>query len=109
MGRIVIVVYRPKSGCEEKLHQLIGKHNVVLREQRLATEREPIAMRAEDGSFIEVFEWASREAVEQAHNNSAVQAIWAEFAELCEFVPLGKLVESQQPFSEFDAVSLNDA
>ena len=104
MGRFVIVAYRPKPGCEAGLAAVVGRHLDVLRSEDLVSERPPYVMRASDGTLLEVFEWRSAEAIERAHRSPAVQALWEEFAAVCEYVPLGALAEAQRPFAEFDAV-----
>jgi hypothetical protein len=53
---------------------------------------------------VEVFEWRSLQAIEAAHANPAVHALWAEFDGACDYVPLHKLAEAQQLFAEFDAL-----
>jgi hypothetical protein len=78
----------------------------LLREQDLVSERPRHAMRAGDGSIVEVFEWRSAEAVERAHSDPAVLALWSEFDAACEFVPMAALPEAQRPFSEFDALPI---
>lgn len=101
MGRIVIVAYRPKPGKAEDLKQLLQRHLPILRGERLATDRAPIIMEAADGTLIEVFEWVSAEAIEAAHTNPAVAAMWAEFGEVCDYVPVASVAESANLFSEF--------
>lgn len=104
MGRFVIVAYAPKPGKEQQLLAAVDKHLKVLREQDLVSEREPYVMRAANGTVVEVFEWRSAEAINAAHSNPAVQALWAEFGATCEYVPLTSLAETQQMFAEFDAI-----
>jgi quinol monooxygenase YgiN len=104
MGRFVIVAYKPKPGKEEGLRAAVAKHLRVLREENLVTEREASVMRAADGTVIEVFEWLSAEAIAKAHGNPAVQALWGEFAAVCDYVPLASLNEAQQMFAEFEGV-----
>lgn len=106
MGRVVISCYRPKPGREEDLLALLRTHLPTLRSEGLATERDSVVMRAADGTFLEVFEWASSEAIEAAHSNAAVNAMWLRFAEVCDFVPVGSLAEAGGPFSEFAPVDL---
>jgi quinol monooxygenase YgiN len=106
MGRFVIVAYKPKSGKEQQLLAAVGKHLQVLQTEQLVTDKPPYVMRAGDGTIIEVFEWRSVEAIQQAHESPAVQTLWAEFAEACEYTPLSKLAEAQQMFAEFDAVKI---
>jgi len=104
MGRIVIVAYRPKSGQQRALRELVDAHVGILREEGLATDRPPVIMQAKDGSVVEVFEWVSPEAIEQAHENAAVQQLWRDFALVCDFLPLNQLPESAQVFAEFDSI-----
>lgn len=103
MGRFVIVAYRPKPGCAERLVAVVAKHLRILAEQKLITDREGATMRAADGTVIEVFEWRSKEAIEEAHGNAAVGALWEEFGAVCDYVPLATLAEARQMFAEFDA------
>jgi quinol monooxygenase YgiN len=106
MGRFVIVAYTPKAGKEQQLLDAVRKHLQVLRDEQLVTDKPAYVMRAGDGTIVEVFEWRSAEAIGQAHGNPAVQALWAEFGEACDYTPLAKLAESHQMFAEFDAVPL---
>lgn len=99
--RIVIVGYRPFPGKEAELKELMKNHVNILRSQGLASDREPILMQAGNGTVIEVFGWKSKEAIESAHTNPAVQKMWAEYAEVCEYIPIGSLQESTNLFSEF--------
>ena len=104
MGRFVIAVYRPKAGREERLLAAVRRHTDVLRAEGLISGRPAHAMRAADGTVVEVFEWLSTAAIERAHSNPAVQALWAEFGESCDYVPVGGLGEAQVIFSEFEAL-----
>ena len=61
-------------------------------------------MRAADGALLEVFEWTSAEAVEGAHHNPGVLAMWGRFAEVCDYEPLANLPEAQRLFSPFELV-----
>jgi len=106
MGRFVIAAFKPKPGMQRQLATAVEKHWRVLQSQSLVTERPRHAMEAEDGTIIEVFEWRSTETIEQAHNNPAVLALWAEFEVACEYVPLSSLPESQHPFSEFKPLAI---
>ena len=106
MGRIVIAAFKPKPGQQALLRTVVAKHWRILLEQGLVTERPRVVMQAADGTVLEVFEWRSPEAIEQAHQNPAVLALWVEFEAACEYVPLASLAESAHPFSEFDALVL---
>lgn len=104
MGQFVIVAYRPRQGKETKLLELVKDHVPILRREGLVTDRAPCVMRAEDGTIVEVFEWQSAEAIEQAHQNKAVLAMWERFWEACEIEILSNLKESQRPFSPFEPI-----
>lgn len=104
MGRFVIAVYRPRPGMEAQLLAAVGKHMPVLRAEGLITDRPAHVMRAADGAVIEVFEWLSTAAIERAHNDPAVQALWAEFGAACDYLPIASLPEAQHIFSEFESL-----
>ena len=106
MGRFVIVAYKPKTGRDKQLLAAVHKHLTVLKAEGLVTDRPAYAMRAADGTVVEVFEWKSAEAIAAAHSNPAVQALWGEFGAACDYVPLSSLPEAHQMFAEFDSADL---
>ena len=100
MGDVVIVAYRPKPGRKADLDALTREHIPYLRELDLVTEREPVLLQAGDGVVVEVFEWRDG-AVGTAHSLAEVQALWARYAEVCDYVPLQALPEAAQLFATF--------
>ena len=78
-GIIVIVAYRPKPGKETELLELVRNRVPTLRKEGLVTDRTPTIMRARDGTIIEVSEWKSWEAIDAAHKNPNVLAMWDKF------------------------------
>jgi hypothetical protein len=106
MGRFVIVAYKPKPDKLQLLLEAVRDHLAVLRSQQLVSGRPAYVMQTGDGTVLEIFEWKSAEAIQQAHTNPAVQALWGRFADACDYVPLASLSESQQLFAEFDAVDI---
>jgi quinol monooxygenase YgiN len=101
MGVIVIVGYQPKPGKADALRTLMRTHVPRLRAEGLATAREPILMEAKDGTIIEVLEWISAEAIDSAHTNPQVLAMWSEYEEVCDYVPAGTVAEFSELFSSF--------
>ena len=99
--RIVIVGYKPKAGKAEALQQLMREHLSILKSQGLVTDRASIMMEASDGTIIEVFEWKSQAAIEQAHTNPAVLEMWGKYAEACDYVPVAQVEEAANLFSGF--------
>ena len=100
MGELVIVAYRPKPGCEADLQALVRDHVPRLRRLGLATDRAPVLGRARDGTVVEVFEWREG-AVERAHEDPDVHAMWGEFTAVCDYVPLRDLAEAADLFATF--------
>jgi hypothetical protein len=106
MGRIAIACYRPKAGQQEALRTLVREHVATLRSIGLVTSRAPIAMEAQDGTIVEVFEWASPEAIEAAHGHPVVLRMWDEYGKVCDYVPVGQVQEATQLFSEFTPIDV---
>lgn len=75
-GEMVIVGYRPHPGQAAELERLVADHVPILRRLGLATDRPALAMRAADGTVIEVFEWQPG-GIERAHADPQAGALWA--------------------------------
>jgi quinol monooxygenase YgiN len=101
MGSMVIACYKPRPGCEAALEELVRNHLPPLRAEGLVTERSPIAMRAADGTIVEVFEWVSQEAIDRAHKSPAVLELWKRFEAVCWYETPANLPEFQNMFSGF--------
>jgi len=106
MGRIVIACFRPRAGKADELLEVVKDHMPVLRGEDLITNREPIVMRAEDGTIIEVFEWRSEEAIRKAHESPRVHALWKRYEAACEYVTMSDVPESKEMFSNFEPIDV---
>lgn len=106
MAIIVIVAYRPKPGKESDLLQLTRDHMPILRGQGLVTDRASIAMRAADGTIVEVFEWKSEQAVQAAHSNPVVLEMWQKYGEACDIVRPVEVAELQEMFPHFEPIEV---
>ena len=104
-GVIVIVAYRPKPGNERELVDLVRSRVPTLRKEGLVTDREPTIMRARDDTIIEVSEWKSHEAIDAAHKNPNVLAMWNKFFAICDCVPLKNLAEAEEMFAGFEPIT----
>ena len=101
-GVIVIVAYRPKPGKQTELLDLVRSRVPTLRNEGLVTNRDSTIMRARDGTIIEVSEWKSQEAIDAAHKNPNVLAMWNKFFAICDCVPLNTLAEAKEMFAGFE-------
>ena len=104
-GVVVIVAYRPKPGKENELIDLVGSRVPTLRKEGLVTDRVPTIMRSRDGTIIEVSEWKSQEAIDAAHKNPNVLAMWNKFFAICECVPLKTVAEAEEMFAGFEPIA----
>jgi quinol monooxygenase YgiN len=104
-GVVVIVAYRPKPGKENELVDLVRSRVPTLRKEGLVTDRVPTIMRSGDGTIIEVSEWKSHEAIDAAHKNPNVLAMWNNFFAICDCIPLNTLAEAKEMFAGFEPVA----
>jgi len=105
MGKIVIGSYKPKPGKEKILDRLVQNHVKVLRNQGFATSRQPMIMKAADGTVIEIFEWVSKAAIEEAKKNKDVIEYWNRYLDVCDIIPVNEVIEMNIPYSEFTPFS----
>jgi len=84
----VICLYRVKKGNERKFIRVLEKHWPALRSLGLVTRKRARHFRGaeQDGAplFVEIFEWLSAAASEQAHQHPEIAAIWEPMDALCE-------------------------
>ena len=104
-GVVVIVAYRPKPGKEKELLDLVRNRVPTLLKENLVTDHEPTIMRARDNTIVEVSEWKSREAIDAAHKNPNVLAMWNKFFAICDCVPLNTLAEAKEMFAGFEPIA----
>jgi hypothetical protein len=103
MGEMVIAAYMPKPGCEVALLALTVEHVPYLRTLGLVTDRPHLAMRAKDGTIVEVFEWRDG-GTARAHEMPEIHALWQKFGAVCDYVPLLSLAEAANLFAMFEPV-----
>ncbi|MGG1674415.1 antibiotic biosynthesis monooxygenase [Neobacillus sp. NRS-1170] len=101
---VFMALYRPTPGNEEELMEVLKLHIPTLREEGLITDRELLTLQAEDGTIIEIAEWKSTEAIENAHQNPNVMAVWNKIGALSKLTSLSTLAEAQYPFPNFKAL-----
>lgn len=104
MGIMVICAFRPKPGKEGDLLCVVRDHLVVLRSQGLATDRPALAMRAKDGTIVEVFEWVSAAAIQEAHRNPEVLKLWERYEACSDTIKLNDVPESEEMFAGYEPI-----
>jgi quinol monooxygenase YgiN len=102
--RAVLASFRPKPGQADALLAVVREHVPALQRLGLASGRATLIMRAADGTIVEAFEWASPAAIDAAHQNPEVLAMWERFAAACDYTALKDLAEVQHPFAEFEVL-----
>lgn len=107
MGVISIACYRPKPGCDPALRKLLKEHLPTLRRVGLTTERPSILGRAPDGTYVEVFEWVSSSAIEQAHHHPVVQEMWSRFNSAADYIAPGAIKGWDNIFPGLEPVELD--
>jgi hypothetical protein len=101
----VIAAYRPKPGKAQELRRLVKTHRKALDAANLITEKPTVLLRARsDGTLLEIFEWTSSKAADEAHQNSSIRAIWSKLAKVADIVPLSAIQEAGKVFSHFEAL-----
>ena len=105
-GVTVLAVYRPKPGKAAELDRLVAGHLAILRAEGLVTDYPSTVLKSRDGTIVEIFEWVSADAIDRAHANPAVMALWARFGAACDYLPIADLPEAKQMFSPFTRMTL---
>ena len=103
---IVIALYRPHEGKDAELRELIDTHIPTLRRLELVTDRPPILAKAKDGTYMEIFEWATAEAAGQAHQHPEVAGVWEAMGQVADLPVLNSLEEAKAHFPHFQPVDL---
>ena len=106
MGKMVIALFRPKPDKAADLMACMRDHLPVLRGQGLATSRPSVVLSAADGTLLEIFEWESQAAIDSAHGNPAVLALWQRYEACCDYITLGDLTGATTMFPEFALVEM---
>ncbi|NOT40482.1 MAG: hypothetical protein HOP13_08320 [Alphaproteobacteria bacterium] len=101
----VIAAYRPKPGKDEALRKLMREHRRTLADAHLVTAKQPMILRARsDGTLLEIFEWVSPKAADEAHRHAPVREMWNKLAAVADFVALSDIAEAGKAFSHFEAL-----
>ena len=103
-NHMIIAVYKPNEGKEAELLEIVRKHLPALREFGLVTDRDGYVAQSQDGSIVEIFEWAGPDASEKAHKHPGVMALWDAMGAVASFPTLKELPEATTPFPSFTTI-----
>lgn len=106
MSVMVIACYKPKPGQDEALLALLKTHLPILQEERLVGDEPSLCGRAKDGTIVEVFCWKSQGAIDAAHSNKVVAAMWEKFAEVCDYTVIADVEGAKEMFTPLTPVDL---
>ena len=104
--QVVFALYRPHAGKDADLRQILAGHVPTLRRRGLITDRAAVVVRAADGTYIEVFEWATPESAGLAHQDPEVAMVWEAIGQVADLPTLANLAEAGRLFPHFAPVAL---
>jgi hypothetical protein len=102
---IALAAYRPKPGVAEELLQLLAEDLATLRRRGHVTERPAPMVRTENGELLVVLEWSTTHAVDDAHVDSEVLAVWERKARLADYIAPEALAGAGIPFARWALVA----
>ena len=101
---LAIAAYRPK-GDPDSLLRVLAEDLATLRRRGHVTERPAPAMRTETGELLVVLEWSSEHAVDDAHADPEVLAVWERKALLADYVAPGAVAGAASPFARWPVIA----
>jgi hypothetical protein len=102
--QLAFAAYRPRNGAEAELVHLLREDLATLRRGGHVTARAAPLIRTDRGEFLVVLEWSTQHAVDDAHADPDVLAVWERKGQLADYVSLRDLAASDVPFARWDVV-----
>lgn len=96
----VIAAYRAKPGREAALDALVRRHGPLLKRLGFVGETAATILRAAEGEIVEIFAWKPG-GYEKAHRHPEVLALWDQFSEACDFIPVTEVSGCDRIFTPF--------
>jgi hypothetical protein len=101
---LALAAYRPRRADDDELLDLLREDLATLRSRGHVTDRPAPVVRTGDGDLLVVLEWSSEHAVDDAHADTAVMAVWERKARLAEYVAPSAIAGSDTPFARWTIV-----
>lgn len=102
---MAFAMYKPNEGKADELKEILKNHLPQLREYGLISDRDTYTIQSEDGTIIEIFEWASEEAKATAHRHPATMQLWGQMMNICTFPAMMDMPESGKSFPNFKVIA----
>jgi hypothetical protein len=102
---LALAAYRARAGKDDELLQLLREDVATLRARGHVTDRPAPVVRSAAGELLVVLEWSSEHAVDDAHADPEVAAVWERKRELAEYVPPNDLAGASVPFARWTVVA----
>jgi hypothetical protein len=103
-SELAIAAYRPKGSTDELL-RLLGEDLATLRRRGHVTDRPAPVACTEHGELLVALEWSSEHAVDDAHADSEVLAVWGRKTLLADYVAPNAVAGADIPFARWPVVT----
>lgn len=101
---LALAAYRPRDDVDE-LVELLREDVATLRSRGHVTDRPAPLVRTADRELLVVIEWSSEHAVDDAHADPEVVAVWQRKAELADYIPPASLAGAEAPFGRWTLIA----
>lgn len=105
MSPIGILNFRPHSGHERELQELLMQYVSVLKQAGFVPEQKEVLLQSDEGNYLLLLAWKSVDAFELSKTEARVSSIWKKLQAICEVQSLAKLPESKERFPTFRRLS----
>ena len=102
---LALAAYRARPGKDDELLQILGEDIATLRARGHVTDRPAPVVRTGDDELMVGLEWSSEHAVDEAHADPEVMAMWERKGELAEYLPPNALTGAGVPFARWTVVA----
>ena len=102
---LAFAAYRPRGRNDDELLQLLREDVATLRARGHVTDRPAPVVGTANGEVLIVLEWSSEHAVDDAHADAVVLAVWERKADLAEYVAPSSLSGADVPFARWKVVA----
>ncbi|KAA3604362.1 MAG: hypothetical protein DWQ01_22400 [Planctomycetota bacterium] len=102
-----VVVYKPLEDKEAEFLQVLGAHWPLLGKHGLVTRTPRVTLRCPSGRVVEIFEWRSKVAAQEAFSIPAIRKCWERIESLANLESLNRLEIADQPFPFLERLSFS--